>query len=457
MSIPSLHTTRRTRPRLVVGVLIAALAALAAGCSDGAVTNVQAPPSLDAQVRAQISRWNITPILPLAPQNPALVDLGRSLFFDKLLSGNRDVSCASCHQASLALGDARSLAVGTHQQLSPRNAPSLFSVGLGMPYLFWDGRVSQLGPSSAPILSPVGNALPSGVANLLAAQAMLPVINRVEMRGQPGDRDAFGGANELAPPSDSSFAAIWALVMHRITAVDEYARKLGVAYPGADVTRLGFEYAANAIAAFEVQTFTKFNSPFDRYLAQDDGALTAAQKQGALLFFTKARCVTCHNGPFLGGQEFASVAVPQIGPGSGSAAPLDAGTGEPGIRGPFQTGKFVFRVAPLRNVELTAPYMHDGAYPTLEAVVRHYNNVDSAVKSYDPSQLDPTLRSSYHGEATTINALLASLDGRLRDPLGLTVDEQKQLVAFLKSLTDPAARGLASVEPATVPSGLPVR
>jgi cytochrome c peroxidase len=159
--------------------------------------------------------------------------------------------------------------------------------------------------------------------------------------------------------------------------------------------------------------------------------------------------VTCHNGPFLGGQEFASIAVPQIGPGSGSAAPLDAGTGEPGIRGPFQTGKVVVRVAPLRNVELTAPYMHDGAYPTLEAVVRHYNNVDSAVKSYDPSQLDPSLRSTYHGDATTINALLASLDGRLRGPIGLTVDEQKQLVAFLKSLTDPAARDLASVAPAT--------
>ena len=453
MSIPSSRNTRRARPSIALCIL---LAALAASCSDGTVTNVQAPPSLDAQVRAQISRWNITPILALAPQNPALVDLGRSLFFDKLLSGNRDVSCASCHQTSLALGDARSLAVGTHQQLSPRNAPSLFSVGLGMPYLFWDGLVSQFGPS-APIVSPAGSALPSSVANVLAAQALLPVVNRLEMRGQAGDHDAFGNVNELATPNDSSFAAIWSAAMHRITAVNEYAQKLGVAYPGTDVTRLGFEYAANAIAAFEVQTFTKFNSPFDRYLAQDDGALTAAQKQGALLFFTKARCVTCHNGPFLGGQEFASVAVPQIGPGSGSAAPLDAGTGEPGIRGPFQTAKFVFRVAPLRNVELTAPYMHDGAYPTLDAVVRHYNNVDSAVKSYDPSQLDPSPRSSYHGDASTINALLASLDGRLRAPIGLTVEEQEQLVAFLQSLTDPAARSMANVAPATVPSGLPVR
>jgi cytochrome c peroxidase len=439
--------------RAIVGAAL-----LLAACSDGAVTNVRTPPSLDAQLRGQLVQWGVTPILPVATQNPALVDLGRSLFFDKLLSGNRDVSCASCHQASLALGDARSLAVGTHQQLTPRNAPALFSVGLGLPYLFWDGRVSQLGFGGNPsIATPAGSALPSGVANLLAAQAMFPVANRAEMRGQLGDRDTFGNANELAAPGDTSFNAIWSAVMHRITAVAEYAQKLGVAYPGADVNRLGFEYAANAIAAFEVQSFTKFNSRFDRYLAHDDGALTATEKQGALLFFTKARCSTCHSGPFLGGQQFASVAVPQVGPGSGSAVPLDIGAGDPSVHGPFQNGKFLFRVAPLRNVELTAPYMHDGAYPTLDAVVRHYNNVDSAVKSYDVTQLDPSLRSSYHGDAATINALLASLDGRLQQPIGLTVDEQKQIVAFLKSLTDPAAQSLGSVVPATVPSGLPVR
>ncbi|MFI5229171.1 MAG: cytochrome c peroxidase [Gemmatimonadales bacterium] len=437
---------------------LAAATLFVAACSDGGVTNVSTPPSIDTQRRGQFQQWGITPILPVAPQNPALVDLGRSLFFDKLLSGNRDVSCASCHQASLALGDARSLALGTHQQLTPRNAPGLFSVGLGLPYLFWDGRVSQLGfGGNSSIVTPAGPALPSGIANLLAAQAMFPVVNRVEMRGQVGDRDAFGNANELAMPGDTSFTAIWSAVMNRITAVTEYAQKLGAAYPGTDVTRLGFQYAANAIAAFEVQSFTKFNSRFDRYLARDDGALTATEKEGAMLFFTKARCSSCHNGPFLGGQQFASVAVPQIGPGSGSSVPLDIGTGDPSVHGPFQTGKFVFRVAPLRNVELTAPYMHDGAYPTLEAVVRHYNNVDSAVKSYDPTQLDPSLRSSYHGDAATINALLASLDGRLTQPIGLTVEEQKQIVAFLKSLTDPAAQSLASLVPATVPSGLPVR
>jgi len=88
-------------------------------------------------------------------------------------------------------------------------------------------------------------------------------------------------------------------------------------------------------------------------------------------------------------------------------------------------------------------------------VVRHYNNADSALKAFDPSELDPALRPSYHADAAS--KVRASLDGRLQQPLGLTADEQKQLVAFLKSLTDPSARDLTGIAPASVPSGLPIK
>jgi cytochrome c peroxidase len=108
-------------------------------------------------------------------------------------------------------------------------------------------------------------------------------------------------------------------------------------------------------------------------------------------------------------------------------------------------------------VELTAPYMHDGAYTTLEAVVRHYTNVDSAQRAFDASQLPPALRAMHHGDAATISAVLANLDGRLRPRIELNDTEQRQLVAFLKSLTDPAARDLSGLVPSIVPSGLPVR
>jgi cytochrome c peroxidase len=442
-------------------ILICALGCVAAAtaCTSDTVTSVgTTTQTLDQQVHAAINGWGVVPILPVGQQNAALVDLGRSLFFDKILSGNRDVSCASCHSPANHTGDGLSLAVGTHGQLAPRNAPSLFSVGLGTPYLFWDGHVSSLGPQgAAPIITPLGAALPFDVSGLVAAQAMIPVTNRVEMRGKPGDRDAFGNVNELAQAADTDYTAVWSGIMRRLVAISGYMQKFNAAYPLIPLDRLGFQHAANAIAAYEIQTFTKAATPFDEYLAHDDGALSTDAKRGALLFFGKARCSQCHNGPMLGGQQFANVAVPQIGPGTGSAAPLDIGAGD-SVRGqPFRMPPFFFRVAPLRNVDLTAPYMHDGAYPTLEAVVRHYNNVDSAVKAYDVTQIDASLRASYHGDATTINALLNSLDGRLRQPLALTPAEQHQLVEFLKSLTDPTARDLSGVAPASVPSGLPVR
>jgi cytochrome c peroxidase len=276
------------------------------------------------------------------------------------------------------------------------------------------------------------------------------------MRGNVGDRDVAGAVNEIAQIPDGQNAAIWEATMRRVLAVAAYQQKFNAAFPGVPATQLGFQHAANAIAAFEAQTFTKTNSAFDRYLAREDNALSTDAKRGALLFFGKALCSTCHNGPMLGGQSFASAGVPQLGPGTGSLAPLDAGR-EEFFNGQKTTPQFFFRIPPLRNVELSAPYMHNGVYATLEAVVRHYNNVDSALKAFDPTELDPSVRSSYHGDPATIAKVRASVDGRLQQPMRLTTDEQAQLVVFLKSLTDPSARDMRSVIPASVPSGLPVK
>ena len=451
------------------GASLGIFATMAIACSDGTVTSIATNPSLDQQVRQAISPWGVVPLLPVTAPAPALVDLGRSLFFDKILSGNRDVACATCHDPRNGTDDGRSLSIGTGatgagasralgvgRSPTPRNAPALFSVGLGAFYLFWDGRVTDANGTGARFTTPAGVALPNGVANMVAAQAMIPVTNRTEMRGNAGDRDVLGAANELAVPSDSDFAGIWKATITRILAVSAYVQKFNAAYPGIPASQLGFEHAANAIAAFEIASFSKTGSPFDRYLAHDDNALSPDEKRGALLFFGKAGCVSCHNGALLGGTQFTNTGVPQIGPGVSPSAPLDAGRGDIAAGGPPQSQRFTFRVAPLRNVELSAPYMHDGVYATLEAVVRHYNNVDSALKSFDPAQLDATLRSSYHGDAATIAAIEKTLDGRLQRALSLTADEQAQLVAFLKSLTDPAARNLAGLIPASVPSGLPV-
>ena len=450
-----------------VRAFCAAMLLATAACDHSSVADPPLDATLDAQLRQTLGTWGAVPIGAVAPQRPALVDLGQSLFFDKLLSGNRDIACATCHEPSLHGGDGLTLAVGTGgigfggartlgagREFVPRNAPSLLNQGLGFFYLFWDGRVNEEGGPSR-FRTPAGTQLPAGLDNLLAAQAMLPVTNRAEMRGKPGDVDVHGNPNELAQVSDADFAEVWRAAMRRLLAVPEYVAKFTAAYPGTPLSALGFQHAANALAAFQVQAFTKTGSPFDRYLARDDRALTADEKHGALLFFGRAQCSSCHGGALLGGRGFANAGVPQLGPGVGAAAPLDRGRGEEMAN--IQFYQFAFRVPALRNVELTAPYMHDGAYRTLEAVVRHYNNVDSALVAFDVSELDAALRGTHHGDATTLNAIRSTLDFRLRQPLRLTVEEQRQIVAFLKSLTDPAARHLEGIVPARVPSGLPLR
>ena len=448
----------------IVGTAYLGLLVLATGC-DGWKTPSGPPASLDADLRQSLGRWGVVPIGPTPVQPQALVDLGRALMFDKVLSGNRDIACATCHDPVSHATDGLALSIGTGgsglgpsrtlgpgRQFIPRNAPTLVNAGLGSFYLFWDGRVSG---NRFGFQTPAGTALPSGLPSLLAAQAMFPVMNREEMRGARGDRDRFGNPNELADFGDSDFVSVWQAVMRRLLAIPEYVSKFNAAFPQTSAGELGFQHAATAIAAFETQALTRTNSPFDRYLLHDDAALTSEQKRGALLFFgDKARCASCHGGPLLGGGDFANAAVPQLGPGTGAGAPLDFGRGELFNQ---EFYRFAFRATSLRNVELTAPYMHDGAFSTLEAVLHHYNDVPRALREYDASQLPPALQPMYHGDAATISAVLTNLDGRLLAPLDLSEVEIQELVAFLKALTDPSARDLTALIPARVPSGLPVR
>ena len=432
------------------------LLTLAAACGGS-----DAPPSdPDAKLRAGLQ--GIRPLLPQPAQDPALVDLGRALFFDKILSGNRDISCATCHLAGVGLGDGLSLSIGTGgtgagpartlgvgREFEPRNALTLLNVGFlaesGKGALFWDGRVQTSGDL---LLTPAGAAMPPDVTDVLAAQAMFPVVSRVEMRGEPGDLDVFGQANELAAFGDTDFPGIWNAIMQRLLAIPEYVARFNAAFPNTATNALGFQHAAAAIAAFERQSLNRIDSPFDRYLSGDNAALTTQQKLGGMLFFGSARCVNCHSGSALGGRTLAfNIGAPQLGPGVGAAAPLDRGL-----------GAFNFRPPPLRNVELTAPYMHDGAYATLEAVARHYNDVVFAQQNFDVSQLAPMFRASHHGDAATITAVSAMLSNSLLPAPGTLADDgdRNNLVAFLKSLTDPTARDLSSLVPASVPSGLPV-
>jgi len=330
----------------------------------------------------------------------------------------------------------------------PRNAPTLLNSGIGLFYVFWDGRLTQFGPPPPDVL-PVQLFGPQ----VLETQAMLPVVNRREMRGAPGDVDVFGNPNELAAISDAEPQQVWQAVMQRLVGIPGYVTLFNAAFPGPATSTLSFQDMARALAAFQLAELTKTDSPFDRYLKRDNTALTPEAKRGALLFFGDAGCLSCHNGPLLGGRDFANTGVPQLGPGVGSGAPLDRGRGE---LNNFEFYQFAFRVPPLRNVELTAPYFHDGAFATLEDAVRHYSDVPKSLRTFDPATLPGAFQASYHGEQRTIDTVMKTLDFRMRTPLNLTDTQVAELVAFLKSLTDPAARDLSGIMPASVPSGLPL-
>lgn len=421
--------------------------------------------ALDRDLRAVIRESGISPLDPEPSPEPAKAALGQALFFDKELGGNRDVSCATCHHPTTSTADGISLSIGTGgkglgperilgsgREFIARNATDLFNRGLpGWTTMFWDNRVN--GTPEIGFHSPAVGQLPPGLDSVLAAQALFPVTSDEEMRGEPGDRDVLGNPNELADIMDEDLTAIWDGLMARLLAILEYGDLFAAAYPDVPVEQLGIQHAVNAIAAFEIDAWTYLDSPWDRYVSGDDGVLSDEAKRGALLFYGQAGCGQCHAGNLLTDQETHNMAVPQLGPGKDDEAPLDIGrarvTHYPG-------DMFAFRTPPLRNVELTGPWMHNGAYATLEGAVRHMLAPQASLLAYDPGQLVPELKTAIHDEQKVSDLLLATLDPLVATPVELSDEEFNDLMAFLQALTDPAALDLRQDIPASVPSGLAV-
>jgi cytochrome c peroxidase len=424
------------------------------------------PQSADARLRTLMDRAGVRP--PTHPPQPSaeLVKLGEALFWDPELSGNRDISCATCHHPLKGTGDNLSVSIGTggvglgeqrirleeRRDFIPRNASPLFNLGyLEWEVLFWDGRAS--GTPAAGFDTPASDRLPAGLDNLLAAQAMFPVTSRDEMRGLRGDVDIFGRPNELAMLPDYAARPIWAALMKRLLAIPGYVELFRAAYPRVPLEELGFQHAANALAAYQSVTFTFEDSPFDRYLRGETDAFTEAQKRGALLFYGEAGCATCHSGGLLTDQKFHNLAVPQIGDGKGREQPFDFGRAR-------ETGndceRYAFRTPPLRNVAISGPWMHNGAFTTLEAAVRHHLNPEASLRAYDPEQLAPALRETCQDAPEVLASILKTKSGNAAEHAALTEDEIRDLLAFLEALTSPSALNLSHTIPASVPSGLPV-
>ena len=436
---------------LVVVVAVLLVAAALLGTQRDTLAALLDDAIADARLSRLLNESGVTQLDFGPTPDPALVALGEALFFDKLLSGNRDIACATCHPPAPAAAGGLPLSLAADSERAPRNVADLFNRGSPeWTTLFWDGRVSL---SADGLDTPAGDALPPLLETTLQAQAMFPVIAREEMRGFSGDHTADGQLNELATAGDTEFSVIWARLRQRLLAAPGYVELFRAAYPAVPTEQLGFEHAAVALAAYEAAAFTFRDSPWDRYLAGDRAALPEQARRGALLFYGEAGCAQCHSGNLLTDQQFHNIGVPQLGPGKLSDDELDLGrfleTGLPQDR-------YAFRTPPLRNVTLTGPYMHNGAYADLQAAVRHHLNPTEALAGFDAETLPVAFRETVQSDTAVREDILRSLDPRLAAPPVLTDAQVGDLMAFLGALTSPSAVDLSRLVPDAVPSGLPV-
>jgi cytochrome c peroxidase len=366
-----------------------------------------------------------------APEEPrtqlaAREDLGRLLFWDPIMSGPRDIACATCHHPDFAWADGRDLARGTGSVgLGPRrfdisngaipvvrrNAPTILNVALNGAderrgrRITATAALASVDPARAPMFW-------DRRVRGMETQALEPLRTFEEMRG-----DTYPA--EVAVDS----------VVARLRAIPEYVQLFTEAFGegGEPVTA---QRIAQSIVAFE-RTLVALNSPFDRFRAGDSTAMTAQQRRG-LQEFNSAGCDNCHEGPAFsdfdlhaeGVREHDLLSVPDSG-----------------------GGRFRFRTPSLRNVALTAPYMHNGTLATLEDVLEFYDNG----RSENPNVVQAR---GNRGRNNANNALppgVARLDNQFVRVDNMSDQEMRDIIEFLNSLTDTS---FDRTVPERVPSGL---
>ena len=278
--------------------------------------------------------------------------LGKKLFSEKILSKDSSVSCAGCHIPKFAFADTVAFSLGIEGKLTKRNTPSVLNMK-NRPYFFWDGRAVSL-----------------------EEQALMPIQN----------------PDEMGLPIDEAVKRLNASVKYKMLFQKIFNQK-------PDAKNL-----AAAFAAFE-QTLETVNSKFDDW-SNNLGKLSASEERGRQLFVgDKAKCFDCHRM-----EDFTTDEFKNIGLYNGKDL-NDAGLYNITKK---ETDKGKFKTPGLRNIAVTAPYMHNGIFKTLEEVVEYYNNPGKFVK-------DPI-----------------NIDDALKQPLGLTEKEKKDIITFLKTLTDKA-------------------
>jgi cytochrome c peroxidase len=448
------------------------------GCSEADPARVAAPATnasaasevvaddVDVALRAYLTRLGFTGRVASTLEarlgrriDHQLADIGRKLWFDPIQGLNDDNTCGGCHSPSNGFGDTQPIAIGIDNngvvgpgRTGPRNqrrTPMMINTAF-YPTLMWNSRFRAR--SGNPFDNSAGFEFPppeglslSYQPHLLHAQAFIPPTERVEAAGF-----AFPGSND----------DIRNEVLRRVNATGNYRRLFARVFPDVKSGRpITFDHVSRAIAEFEL-TQVYADAPIDRYARGVGEALSAQQKQGALLFFGRAGCVQCHavsgqsNEMFSDFQQHVA-GVPQVapsfgnvtfdGPGANEDFGLEQVTGNAADR-------YAFRTSPLRNVALQPAFMHNGAFVRLEDAIRYHLDAAGHAVAYNSDLLPPDLR----GPRGPIAPVLDRLDPRLRAPVGLSLGELGALVDFVRTgLLDPDARPerLRRLIPEKLPSG----
>lgn len=365
--------------------------------------------------------------LELPAKRKALYDLGFKIFYDKNLSGHNNISCQSCHSLTGFSGDALPLGVGEGADgvgekriqkdglILARHTQAIYNAGMpGYNRLFWDGRVSKDWEGNwktpEPKLNganPEMNVVAKTFESALAVQSIFPFTSPEEMLGK-----------------DSKLSRIeaWDFVMKRIFEGPfkaTYKKLFTEAFPG--VTEYNIAHVGNAMAELIRHHFAGSNTLWDQYLKGNKEVLSERMKRGAVLFHTKANCVFCHNGNLFTNFSLENIGVPQIG------------ADDPGA------GNYQFRVPPLRNVGVTAPYMHSGVYKTLSEVVDHYDDPVGTLRNFKWEARHPSYNGPLNLDTDSVrnDNRERTLSRMLARNLGLDPEEKKDLVCFLAvALTD---------------------
>ena len=400
------------------------------------------------------------------------VRLGQLLFYDKVLSGNQNISCGTCHHHDHASADGVSLPVGEggvgvgpertvgegddriHRRV-PRHTPALFNLGAtGFDVLFHDGRVTPDPAHPSGFNTPAADDLPSGLADVVAAQAMFPVTSHTEMAGGRGE-------NEVGSAAQGEIDHVWPLLAKRLQRIPEYEPLFRAAFDDIEqASDITYVHAANALSAFQQFEWRADRAPFDLFLRGDVNALSKAALRGMDLFYGGARCASCHAGPFQTDHDFHAIAVPQFGPGR--TRRFDSVARDRGRLNETDRieDAYKFRTPSLRNVAATAPYGHTGAFATLEAMIRHHTDPVASNIAWrrDQAQLadHDTLAKVDFLIMTDVRDREALLKASELSPFKLSEAEISDLIAFLESLTDEASVAGRLGRPDRVPSGLAV-